>query len=215
MEDLSDNEAEETLRAWVRNNWLTVVGGLAIGFGAIGGWQYWQKSQRAAKEADSAAYQSEIDALGANQFDSAAQQAKQLRDQHPGSPYADQADLALARSAVEANKLDEAATHLKTVMDASRDPQLQQVARTRLARVRIEQGKPDEALALLDVASAGAFVGLYHDIRGDALAAKGDAKGARQEYDAAIAAAATDPAVDKAYVELKRDHLPGAAGATP
>ncbi len=213
MEDLTDNEAEETLRRWWRENWLWLVGGLVIGLGGLAGWQYWQTSQRQAKEAESAAYQADMDALSANQFDQALEQTRKLREEHPGSPYADQADLALARAAVENNKLDEAATHLKTVMDTSRDPQLQQVARTRLARVHIERGKPDEALALLDVASAGAFAPLYHEIRGDALAAKGDAKGARTEYEAALAGATPESGVDKPYVEMKRDHLPAAGAA--
>lgn len=212
MEDLSDNEREEQLRRWWSDNWLWLIGGIVLGLGGLAGWQYWQKTQREAKEANSAAYQSEIEALGADQFDAAAGKAKALREQNPGSPYADQADLALARSAVDRNRLDDAAAHLKTVMDGSRDPQLQQVARTRLARVRIEQGKPDDALALLDVASAGTFVALYHDIRGDALAAKGDARAARQEYESALAAATAESGVDTAFLQLKRDQL-AAAGA--
>jgi predicted negative regulator of RcsB-dependent stress response len=87
------------------------------------------------------------------------------------------------------------------------------VARARLARVLIDQGKPDEALALLDTANAGAFAAYYHDIRGDALAAKGDAAGARREYDSALAGNATESGLDKAYVELKRDALPAAGAA--
>jgi predicted negative regulator of RcsB-dependent stress response len=213
VEDLTDNEAEETLRRWWSENWLWLVGGVVIGLGALAGWQYWQNSKRQASEADSAAYKAEVDALGADQFDVAVQKAKELRDLHPGSPYADQADLALARSAVERNDLVAAAKHLKLVADNSRDPQLRQVAKARLARVLIEQGKHDEALAQLDIASAGSFGALYHDIRGDALAAKGDAAGARQEYDSALAASATEPGIDKAFVELKRDQLPAGAAA--
>ena len=79
--------------------------------------------------------------------------------------------------------------------------------------IRVEQGKDDEALALLDVAQAGAFAGLVHDIRGDALAAKGDAAGARKEYEAALAAAKDEAGVDQAFIELKRDALPQSAVA--
>jgi predicted negative regulator of RcsB-dependent stress response len=213
VEDLTDNEAEETLRRWWSENWLWLVGGIVIGLGALAGWQYWQNSKRQASETDSVAYQAGIDALNANQFDTAGQKAKELRDLHPGSPYADQADLAVARAAVERSDLVEAAKHLKLVADNSRDPQLRQVAKARLARVLIEQGKHDEALAQLDIASAGSFGALYHDIRGDALAAKGDAAGARQEYDSALAGSATEPGIDKDFVELKRDQLPAVSGA--
>lgn len=211
MEDLTDNESEELLRRWWKDNWLWLLGGIALGLGGLAGWQYWQKSRAASAEADAASYIAELQALDANKRDEAVAKQKQLRDLHPGSAYADQGDLLLARAAVERNDYDEAAKRLKIVADNSRDPQLRQVARTRLARVLVAQGKPDEALALLDVATAGAFAAYYHDIRGDALAAKGDAAGARREYDAALSGEAADSGLDKAYVELKRDQL--AAGA--
>ncbi len=56
---------------------------------------------------------------------------------------------------------------------------------------------------------------MFHEIRGDVLVAKGDAAGARKEYEAALAAGAAEgePKLDRAYVELKRDALPGAATA--
>ena len=94
-------------------------------------------------------------------------------------------------------------------MDGSKDPELRQVARTRLARVLLEQGKHDECLALLDPAAAGAFSALYREIRGDAYAAKGDAKAARSEYDAALADGQAEAGIDRAFIELKRDALPG------
>jgi predicted negative regulator of RcsB-dependent stress response len=85
--------------------------------------------------------------------------------------------------------------------------------------VLAEQGKHDDALKLLDVAKAGSFAPVYHEIRGDVLAAKGDAAGARKEYDAALAADNTGEgaALDTRYVELKRDALgvAGPAAAAP
>ena len=153
MEDLTDNESEELLRRWWSDNWLWLVGGIVIGLGGLAGWQYWQKSKLDASVADAGTYKAEIDSLGANQFDAASAKAKELRDLHPTSPYADQADLALARAAVERNDLPEAAKRLKLVADGSRDPQLRQIAKARLARVLVEQGKHDEALAQLDVAT--------------------------------------------------------------
>ena len=105
----------------------------------------------------------------------------------------------------------------ETVIDGSRDAELRQVARMRLARVLIEQSKPDEALALLDPSTAGAFAPHFHDIRGDALTAKGDTVGARRAYDAALAADPEQKSLDRDYVALKRESLPAApaAGAAP
>ena len=211
MEDLTDNEREEQLRRWWGENWLWIVGGIVLGLALLAGWQYWQKTRLQAAEQDEAAYLSVIDALGGNQIDQAAARAKELRDRRPGSPYADQADLALARMAVDRREFDDAAARLRVVMDGSKDPELRTVARVRLARVLLEQGKHDEGLALLDPAKAGAFAALYHEVRGDAYAAKGDAQAAAGEYDAALAAGA-EAGIDRTFVELKRDALPAASG---
>ena len=99
--------------------------------------------------------------------------------------------------------------------ETSRDPELRLIAQSRLARVLSEQGKHDDALKLLDVANAGSFTPVFHEIRGDVLAAKGDVAGARQAYDAALAAttSAQAQAFDREYVELKRDALSTATTA--
>lgn len=213
MEDLTDNEAEEQLRRWWSENWLWIVGGIALGLALLWGWQYWQSSRMAQAEHDIAAYQSVITALGQDKFDQAVVEAKALRDEHPTSPYADQSDLALARMAIEQRKLEDAAQHLRLVMDGSKDAELRLVARSRLARVLIEQAKYDDALGLLAVADAGSYAALYHDLRGDAYLGKGDAAAARREYDEALASQNAEAGLDRPYVELKRDALPAVAAA--
>ena len=217
MEDLSDNEREEQLRRFWIENWLWIAGGIALGLGGLAGWQYWQKSKLKAAELDEASYVLVLESLSKNDQDAAAKRAGDLRSLHPKSPYADQADLALARFAVDTRDFDSAVKRLRTVAESSRDPELRLIARTRLARVLAEQGKHDDALKLLDVASAGSFVPVVHEIRGDVLAAKGDVAGARQAYDAALAATASAEAqaFDREFVELKRDALPVAASVVP
>lgn len=213
MEDLTDNEAEEQLRRWWSENWLWIIGGIALGLALLWGWQYWQSSRMQQAQQDAAGYQSVIAALTEDKYDAAVAEAKALRDRHPKSPYADQSDLAVARAAVEGRKLDEAGQHLRIVMDLSMDAELRSIARTRLARVLAEQSKYDDALALLDLTDAGAYAPAYHELRGDAYAGKGDAAAARREYDAALAPQNADAGLDRAYIELKRDALPAAAPA--
>jgi predicted negative regulator of RcsB-dependent stress response len=207
VEDLTDNEREEQLRRWWSDNWAWIIGGVALGLAILGGWQYWQRHQLQSTEQDQASYRAVLEALGRDQRDAAVKQATELRTRRPGSPYADQSELALARAAVDGRDFDEAARLLKGVADGSKDPELRRVAVTRLARVLVEQGKHDEALALLDAGQAGAFGGLVHEIRGDALAAKGDAAAARTAYDAALAASGPESGMDSAFIELKRDAL--------
>ncbi|MFO1406992.1 MAG: tetratricopeptide repeat protein [Steroidobacteraceae bacterium] len=215
MEDLTDNEREEQLRRWWSDNWAWILGGIALGIAILWGFNYWKSAKLAEAQQDEFTYESVIELLSQSKFDDAVAAAKALRDRHPKSPYTDQADLAVARAAVEARKYEDGADHLRVVMEASRDAELRSIARTRLARVYVEQGKFDDAIALLATGDAGAWAALYHDVRGDAYAGKGDPAAARKEYDAALAVPATDSGLDRAFVELKRDALPAAATQAP
>ncbi len=222
MEDLSDIEREEQLRRWWSENWAWIIGGVALGLSMLAGWQYWQRYQVQSAERDEAGYVAVIEALVRNDRDEAVSQAKALRERRPDSPYADQAELALARAALERRDFDDAAGLLRSVAERSKDVELREMTRIRLARVLIEQGKHDEALTSLD-AAAGAFAPLVQEVRGDAYAAKGDAAAALKEYEAALAAAGQDSALDREFVELNRDaqaqvstapaSVPAAAGA--
>ena len=214
MEDLSDIERAEQVRTFVRENLWFALLALALGVAAVTGFRYWQAKRTGGAEQAESEYSSVITALSSGQREQAGELAKELRAKHAGSPYADQADLAIAKLAVVRRDYDDAAKVLRSVMDNANDPLLRQVARTRLARVLIEQGKHDDAIVLLPLADAGAFKALYHDIRGDAYAAKGDAATARTEYTAALENESAASGLDSAYVALKRDAIP-AASTTP
>lgn len=219
MEDLSDIEREEQLRRWWSENWAWIIGGVALGLSLLAGWQYWQRYQVQSAERDEAGYIAVVEALIRNQRDEAASQAKALRERRPDSPYADQAELALARAALERRDFDDAAGLMRGVAARSKDVELREMARIRLARVLIEQGKPDEALASLDASTAGAFAPLVHEVRGDAFAVKGDPAAALREYQSALEAAGADSGLDREFVELKRDAQtqasPAPAAAAP
>jgi len=46
LDDLLDeHEQSERVRSWVRSNALGLIGGVALGLGAIAGWQWWQGQQ--------------------------------------------------------------------------------------------------------------------------------------------------------------------------
>jgi len=214
-EYLSDREQEEALRSWWNENWRWVISGVVLGLAALGGWQYWRQQVQLRAEAAAQAYSDLTATLASGDKDKIEKLVKEIDSTHAASPYADQAHLALAQSKVAAGQFEQAASELKIVVEKSKDPALAQVARLRLARLQVQLGRPDEALALLDVSKAGAFAGQTHEVRGDALLAKGDRSGARLAYQAAVSESAgqeQSPAVGE-LLRLKLEDLSDAVAA--
>lgn len=211
-EYLTDDEQLEVVKhAFIEYApWL--IGGAIIGAVLFFGMRYYgnfrdERSLRAAAQfnAMSAAFQ-------ANDKAKSWQLAEGLVKDYASTPYADQAQLAIARLNVEDGKLDKAVAPLTLVMNTSQDAELRQIARLRLARILTDLGKPDAAIKTLSEGTPGAFAGRYHEVRGDALYAKKDFPSAVTEYKAALAAADAN-GVNAALLELKLQDL-GAVAMT-
>lgn len=226
-EYLSDREQEEALRTWWRENWRWVISGVALGLALLGAWQYWQLHSQAKAENASQAFRDLTTTLAGTDksIPDKSKVDSLVKDLDSGgaSPYADQAHLLLAQTHANAGRFEQAAAELKIVIDQAKDDILVQIARLRLARVQLQMGHPDEALALLDVNKAGAFAGQVHEVRGDALLAKGDRSGAKLEYQTALTAgkdAISGAGNETEMLRLKLQSLAGdesseAAGASP
>jgi predicted negative regulator of RcsB-dependent stress response len=214
---LSDHEQEEKLRRWWSDNWRWVFSGIALGLAALAGYQYWQQSTRLQAEQAATAYRDFRLALSAGDRTKADAVMQDLTKNHSQSPYVEQAHLLLAQVEVSAGKFEQAAAELKSAIDSTEDEALKHVAQLRLARVQIQLGRHDEALSLLDPSKAGKFGSQVHEIRGDALYAKGDVTGARQSYKAALDAMAAEGGGDTSLLNYKLQDLgpEQVAAATP
>jgi predicted negative regulator of RcsB-dependent stress response len=207
-EYLSEKEKLEQVRAWFRENGSWIVAGVAVGALAIGGWRWWQaRTDRLALDAN-ARYEQILRAFNDGDRTRGLELIEELQRAHAGSPYVDQANLAVARLFVDSNELPQAAERLTLVASNSRDPELVTIARLRLARVQIALGKPDAALATLESPQTGAFTSRYHEIRGDAYYAKGDKAAALAEYRSAQLAAGPSLA-ENDVLKLKINDLSG------
>lgn len=209
---LSDNEREEALREWWRDNWAWIVGGVILGVGLLFAWNYWgQHRQRQAESAGQLYRDIEV-AVTARDLGSAQEKLNALIGDFDSSAYAQQGRLLVAKAQVDAGKYADAEPLLRTVAEKSRDKELADIATLRLARLLIQGGKHDDALKLLEPLTAGGFGAQAREIRGDALFAKGDAEGARAEYAAALAN--PDAQIDRQFVELKLQDVGGVSPAT-
>lgn len=214
MSELDEREQWEFAKQKIRELWIYVVGGVAIGLAGLGGWNWWKERRVVQAETASARYQELIQAFSRNDATRGMTLLADLKDGYSWTPYPALGSLVAARVQVEANELDKAADSLRFVMDNSHDDEVKLIARVRLARVLSAQAKYDDALALLKVDDVGAFAPRLADVRGDVLLAKGDREGALREYLAARATPDNDGRVDFETLDLKIRDLGGTPPAS-
>lgn len=209
-EYLTDDEQLEAVKHLITEYAPWLIGGVLVGAGLFFGIRYYQNynNERAYKAA--AQFSAMAAALQANDDTKSRQIADALIKDYSKSPYADQAQLTVARLDVEGGQLGKAVAPLTQVMNDSKDTELRQIARLRLARILTDQGKPDEALKTLAVPMPAAFAARYHEVRGDVYVAKKDVSDALTEYKAAMGTADSS-GINAALLELKIQDL----GASP
>lgn len=199
---LTDDEQWEVVKRWIAENGLWMAGGVVMGAALLFGWRQYQSHGDEVALRASAAFGEMTTALEHDDRNKSRQVADGIIKDYPESPYADQAQLILARLFVEDGQLPSAIGPLTQVMSNSKDTELRHIARLRLARVLIDQGKPDDAIKTLSEGTPGAFAPRYHEVRGDAFIAKKDTKSAETEYKAALFGVDAS-SVDAALLELK------------
>jgi predicted negative regulator of RcsB-dependent stress response len=206
--DFEEQERLAELKGWWEDNRWYVVGAIVaaiLAFAAYQGWKAW--NQRKADDA-AAMYRPVAEAAKSNDPKKIAEVAKPVIDKHPGSFYASEAALLLAKTAFDANNLPEAQKQLEWVLSNGVEEH-RGVARQRLAAVLLEQKKYDEALKVLDATKDPAFTALAADMRGDIMLTQGRLDEARAAYKLAVDKAEPRNPV-KQIAQTKLDALGGA-----
>lgn len=201
---LTDDEQLEHVKRLAAEYGPWTIGAVVLGLAFVTGYRYYQGHQDQRALAAGAQFEGMAFAVQRNDQAKARQIADGLAKDFPGTPYADQAQLALAGLYVDQGEDANAIAPLTAVMEHSKDAELKRVARLRLARVMIDQGKADDALNLIaGDANPGPFAARYHDVRGDAYFAKKDPQKAAEEYKAALAEGNGSEGMDAALLTLK------------
>ena len=178
----TDDEQVEKLKAWLKENGLSIVLGIIIGVGGITGYNYWSHVQETAAAEASSHFTRMMTALEADNADEMKQQAGILIRDFDKTDYALLAHLALARQQVEDGAFDDAEKSLQQVVGSAAQKPLAYVARLRLAAVQVEQQRLDEALATLDADFPQDFAAQVDELRGDAYAGLGKREEAINAY---------------------------------
>ena len=214
MDENAEYEQGERVRTWLRNNVSSLIGGVAIGLAALGGWQWWQGQQDQKLVEAAAEYQVFSKAVEDKDDAKAGAHATSLAQAFPKSPYPLLAALRRAEMLHSEGKDDEALKVLDAAASAKADPVLAELARLRAARLLAGMGKHADALKRLDAIGETSFPAVAAEIRGDAEMALGRRDAARAAYEKALAsmdiAAPTRP-----MVEMKLTDAGGSPNAQP
>jgi predicted negative regulator of RcsB-dependent stress response len=184
--DLQEQEQIDELKAWWAQ-WgkLVTASVIAVVVGYLGthAWKAYQKSQG---EAAADAYGAVEKAFIAKDVAKTRAAAEAMTKSQASHALSARAMLLAAKAAFDANDLDHAKTALQWVADNAKEDALVDLAHLRLAAVLMDQKQFDAALKVVDVPKSDAYSSLFADARGDALALKGDAAGAKKAYQDAI-----------------------------
>ena len=207
----ADEEQLEEFKAFWRkhgNTILTIVTVVLIAVAAWRGWS-WYEANRSARAA--AVYDQLKVAVETGDAERIRSAAQVLRDDFPGTAYAQMGALVAAHAQAVAESNDSASENLRWVVEEGDDQVFVLVARLRLASILIEQEAWDEARRVLDVEVPPAFAGLYADRRGDIAMAQGRADEAREAWTKALESLGPATSIAR-LVQLKLDSLGSAAG---
>jgi len=208
VEELSEKEQLDVMRAWWSENGRYIIGGVVLGVAMLVGWNQWRGGIATAQVTASALYEDVMSATGNGNLDAAGAAATDLFDNHASTTYAAQSRLAMARLYMDNGRDKDAADVLRVLVESGKDSEMQLVGRLRLAKVLLYQNKADEVIALLQEQGDHAFAARYSELLGDAYAALGSTAEAQAAYNAALI---DDPAirtVDTSLIQLKLNDLP-------
>lgn len=181
-----EHEVGERVRAWLRNNGGTLLGGMALGIGLIFGWNWWQDSRVEHRITAATQFDALVRAADEGDLDTAGIMAQSLIDGFADTPYALFGQLRLAELNNQQGAIDAARQALDTASGLKiEDAALGALLGLRIAQLEISMDQPQAALDRL-ASIDPAFIALTAQLRGDALVKLGLADQAREAYREAL-----------------------------
>lgn len=208
--DLEEQEQIDQLKQFWKQYGNLITWALILVLGASAGWMYWNRYQLDQSTKAGVMFDEMDKAVQAGDADRAAALFVPLKDRYPGTAFAEQGGMTLAKLQFDKGQLDNARATLAWVADKAAEPEYRSLARLRLAGILLDQKKYDEALKQLEGATSKDFEALVADRRGDVFLAQGKKEEAKAAFQQAWKA--MDSKIDyRRLVEAKLTAL----GAAP
>ena len=198
----TDDEKVEELKAWWKENGVSVMVGIGLAVVALFGWEYWKKAQIENAVQASALY-NEVHKNADKSWDIASSHIIKLQDDYKSTPYAAVASLKTADVYAQKGEYEPAVKALNWVIDNSSEDAYKDLARVRLARVFTAQNKLADAEKLANATYPKAYESIVEEIKGDIFVAQKKLADARTAYDKAIVTSKGDTEL----LKMKRANL--------
>ncbi len=183
----TEEEQVQALKKWWKENGLSVVGGVVIGFSLLFGWRWWQANTELQSQIASDSYENILISIEQKQTQQAHNTADKLLAEHSDSAYSVLTALNLASQDVESDDIETAHARLQWVMDQKTGiSELTHIARLRKARLFMSQDKLTDASDLIANIKTEKFKGSYAELRGDIAMAQDKPGEARTSYTEAV-----------------------------
>ncbi len=177
----TEDEQADAIKKWIKSNAPAIIIGIALGFGGLKGWDYWQLQQLKQNATASAEYEAQLLQMEATAIPELEAQLASYKTRNENKTYNNFLQLKLAKKAVETGDFDVASTALNSVIADAANDAIEHTATLRLARILLAKDKAQDALDILN-RDAQSYKQLYAQVRGDAYLALGEVEKARQAY---------------------------------
>jgi len=162
---LSPEEQDERAKQWLKDNGPAIAIGIALGIGAIIGFNKYKDGIQQNAEQASALFSTALDQVNESESADIAAQVTKLKEEHTGSSYASKASLIKATQLAKTN-LDAAYTELQWVVDNAPEKGLKHTAIIRQAN----ESHYNEILGDIEVKAGNLLVArTYYEAASDAL----------------------------------------------
>ena len=208
MNDLSEKEQLEEMRAWWSENGRFVITGVVLGIAIIFGWNQWRSSVETSQIEASNLFEEVLTAMDSGDSEAAEDAADTLFENYERTVYPAQTRLAMARLYMDKGRDQDAVNVLRELVVAGDETEVQLVGRLRLAKVLLYQNKPDEVVEILRDRGQSGFAARYLEMLGDAYATQGNFAEAQTAYLAALSRNSPVPTIDNNLIQLKLNDLP-------
>jgi len=207
---LSPEEQDERAKQWLKDNGMAIVVGVALGFGAIFGYNQYKDSLVNNAEQASALFSVAIERVNDSKNADISAQVDKLKAEYANSSYAAKATLISASQKTVINDFSGAFSELQWVVDNAPESGLVHTARLRQAKIKLSEGDLDSARTLATPVSFDGFTSHYNEILGDLELKAGNSNAARGYYETAIESLNDTDAAYSQILNLKLNRLPAA-----